>query len=314
MGDYDPFAPGPFEVETRSVTLDDALRNRRFTCETWRPPEPQALVVYSHYAGGSRRAATFLTGHLASHGYLVAAVDHSETFVPELQPREGEDESGRTARVDAIVGSRVPDVRLVLDHLLAEASPVGLVGHSLGGWSVLAAADVDPRVSAVVALAPGGSRHPKPGVLRLSLEFARSPGVPTLFLTGENDVPVPLDDVLDVFHRAPEPKRLVVLQRADHQHFVDDVEAEHEALRSMDLPGPAAWMPAAMLPMAELTPAEQAHDFARGLTLAHLDAYLRGDEPARAFLEADLDEQLAAQGIDAWVMAPSGGSPRACEG
>jgi predicted dienelactone hydrolase len=29
--------------------------------------------------------ATFLTTHLASHGYVVAALDHSEAFVPELR-------------------------------------------------------------------------------------------------------------------------------------------------------------------------------------------------------------------------------------
>lgn len=304
MGTYDPFAPGEFDVETQSIELVDAERSRQFACEVWRPrgQEEQPLVVYSHYAGGSRRAATFLTGHLASHGYLVAAVDHSETFVPELQPRDGEDEARRTARINAIVGSRVPDIRLVLDHLLAGAAPAGLVGHSLGGWSVLATADVDSRVGAVVALAPGGSRHPKPGVLALSLQFARSPGVPTLFLTGENDVPVPLEDMLDVFHRAPEPKQLLVLQRADHQHFVDDVAGDHEAIRGMELPGPAAWMPPAMLPMAELTPPEQAHDFTRALTLAHLDAYLREDERARAFLESGVGPALADRGIGAWQL------------
>jgi dienelactone hydrolase len=259
--------------------------------------------VYSHYAGGHRRAATFLAWHLATHGYVVAAVDHSETFVPELQPRDGEDEAGRAARIEAIVGSRVPDLRLVVDRLSGEVPAVGLVGHSLGGWSVLATADVDQRVGAVVALAPGGSRHPKPGVLRRPLEFTRSPGVPILFLTGENDVPVPLDDVLDVYHRAPEPKQLVVLQRADHQHFVDDVAGDHEAVRAMTLPGEAAWMPAAMLPIGELASPEQAHEFTRGLTLAHLDAHLRGDDRAQAWLESGLNAALADRGIEAWEMA-----------
>jgi dienelactone hydrolase len=309
MGDYDPFAPGPFEVESLTIDLTDAARDRHFACEVWRPTgasEPP-LVVYSHYAGGHRRAATFLTGHLASHGYLVAAVDHSETFVPELQPREGEDQAGRAARIEGITAGRVPDLRLVVDGL-SGAAPVGLVGHSLGGWSVLAAADADPRVGAVVALAPGGSRHPKPGVLRLSLEFARSPGVPTLFLTGENDVPVPLDDVLDVFRRAPQPRQLVVLQAADHQHFVDDVAGAHEAVRGMELPGPAAWMPAAMRPIGDLTPPEQAHDFTRALALAHLDTWLRDDERAREFL-ADVDLGLTARGIEAWSFPDESAGP-----
>jgi dienelactone hydrolase len=181
---------------------------------------------------------------------------------------------------------------------------VGLVGHSFGGWTVLAAADADPRVGAVVAMAPGGSEHPPPGVLRAPLAFTRRPAVPTLFLAAENDVPVPLDDVLDVYHRAGGPARLVVLRRADHQHFVDDVAGDHEALRAMSLPGDAAWMPAAMLPMDRLTPAEQAHDFVRGLTVAHLDAHLRGDPRARAWLGAGVAAHLADQGIEAWELPP----------
>src|SRR5690242_20432170 len=145
MVDYDPFLLGPFQVEARTMPLDDGVRGLRFACEVWRPigaPEPLPLVVYSHYAGGHRRAATFLTGHLARHGYLVAAVDHGETFVPELQPRDGEDDAARTARIEGITAGRVPDLRLVVDEL--GGSAVGLIGHSLGGWSVLAAADADP--------------------------------------------------------------------------------------------------------------------------------------------------------------------------
>lgn len=36
------------------------------------------LIVFSHYSGGHRRSATFLCTHLASHGYVVAVLDHSE--------------------------------------------------------------------------------------------------------------------------------------------------------------------------------------------------------------------------------------------
>jgi len=62
---------------------------------------------------------------------------------------------------------------------------------------------------------------------------------------------------------------MFVLQRADHQHFVDDVEGEHEAVRAMSFPGEASWIPAAMRPIGELASGEQAHLFVRGLTLAH---------------------------------------------
>jgi hypothetical protein len=123
-----------------------------------------------------------------------------------------------------------------------------------------------------------------------------------LFLAAENDVPVPLDDVLDVYHRAPPPKQLVVLRRADHQHFVDDVAGDHEALRAMSLPGEAAWMPAAMLPIDRLTAPADAHVFVSGLALAHLDASLRADERAQAWLDSGVAFRLAARGIEAWEL------------
>lgn len=118
---------------------------------------------------------------------------------------------------------------------------------------------------------------------------ARRPGpvggeqvVPLLILTCGRDVPVPLDGVPEIFGRAPEPKRMFVLRRADHEHFADDVEASPEALRAMTLPGEAAWMTAAMLPISQLCPGEHGHTFARGLSLAHLDAVPAREPRGRA--------------------------------
>jgi hypothetical protein len=123
--------------------------------------------------------------------------------------------------------------------------------------------------------------------------------VPILILTGDCDVPVPLEGVQEIFARAPAPKRMFVLRRADHQHFADDVEASHEALRAMTLPGEAAWMTAAMLPATALCPGEHGHLFARGLALAHLDSALRGNAAAEEFLTSHAGRALAARGVDA---------------
>jgi predicted dienelactone hydrolase len=308
---YDPFAAGPLAVEVRTVALQDAVRGRIFPCELWSPAgtDRYPLVVYSHYSGGDRRKATFLCSHLASHGYAVAAMDHSEVVAPELKGREGETEAEREIRIDAIIASRVPDLQFLLARVLAgtlgvdiDGTRIGLAGHSFGGWTVLATPDVEPRVRAIVAMAPGGSSRPMPGVLRLSLSFAWGRDVPTLFLAGEQDAPVPLDDVRELFDRTPASKRMFVLRRADHQHFVDDVEAEHEAVRTMTIPGEAAWIPAAMRPIDEMSSREQAHQFVRSLALAHFDASLRGVEDADRFLDGRAVAELAARGVEAFVV------------
>jgi len=312
---YDPFAAGRFAVGTRLFPVPDPARERVLPGEIWYPegqPGPLPLVVYSHPVAGTRRSATFLAEHLAGHGYAVAAVDHSEVVRQSLPlPPELTDEE-RLARVEVLAGDRVPDVRRLLDHLLGDTPStmdieldggrIGLVGHSFGGWTVLATPEVDRRIGAVVALAPAGSANPLPGVMPLTLTLDWGRDVPTLFLAAEHDVPIPPDAVHDIYRRTSASKRMLVLRRADHQHFVDSVAADHETFRTMEFTGPAAWMPAAMRPIGELCPAEEAHAFTRGLTLAHLDATLRRDPDAESFMAGDVVAALAARDVDAYAL------------
>jgi predicted dienelactone hydrolase len=343
---YDPFVRGRFPVGVRTTKTRDTARNRSFFCEIWYPaaaqhagqdlapetqdtftapmldtlrrqmavrdgapyPETLPLIIFSHHSGGHRRVATFLCTHLASHGYAVAAVDHSEVVAPELARREGETQEQRAARGEAVVASRVPDVRFLIDCILNEsggisldAARIGIVGHSFGGWTALAAVDDEPRIRAVVALAPGGSSQPRPGILRSKLPFQWGRDVPVLFLVAENDVCLPLDGMYEIVERTPARKQMVILRRADHMHFVDHVEEMHERLRTMPMPAELRYLAEEMRPIAELCSGEQANLFVRGLTLSHFDAILKGSEEARRFLSGDIAAQLAARGVEAIV-------------
>jgi predicted dienelactone hydrolase len=159
--EYDPFASGRFPVGVRTIHAPDPARDRVFPCEIWYPahtgdPDLPAgpaeardaaprrgaypLVVFSHHSGGHRRSATFLCTHLASHGYVVAALDHSEVVAPELGGRDGKTAAERAVRIDAVIASRVPDVRFLLDYLpdrVAGAGPAGPAGSALraSGWT-----------------------------------------------------------------------------------------------------------------------------------------------------------------------------------
>jgi dienelactone hydrolase len=345
---YDPFERGRFPVGVRTIEAQDAARDRRFPCEIWYPaaarhagrdlaPETQdafpfgpaerrqaavrdaeaapgtrPLIVFSHSSGGGRRQSTFLCTHLSSHGYVVAALDHSEVVAPELARRDGETDEQKAARQASWIANRVPDVRVLLDRLLggapdpADLDParIGIVGHSFGGWTALAVPDVEERVRAVVALAPAGGARPKPGMLRAELGFAWGRDVPTLYLVAEDDVSMPLSGMHDLFERTPASRRMVVLRRADHMHFMDGVEQLHEAVRAMSFPGELAWLPKEMRPIAELCSGEHARLFVRGLTLCHLDAVLGRQERARRILDGDLDAELAQRGVDAFAHRP----------
>ena len=206
----------------------------------WRPRETAGapLIVYSHASGGHPRMSSFLCEHLAAHGYLVVAVQHR-----------------KSGPIDELIAERVPDIRGAIDHAIAtypvDASRIGLVGWSFGGWAVLATPEHDDRVSSIVALAPGGARDPLPGIIRAPLTFTWSRTIPTLFIAAERDQFIPVEHVRDVFDRAPEPKRMLVLDGADHGHFADDVPST----------GPSA---------------DVAHTFIRTHLLAQFEATLGG--------------------------------------
>jgi len=350
--EYDPFVRGRFPVGVRTIQALDRVRSRLFPCEIWYPAaeqhagqdiapetldfftvpsldtqqrqlavrdaaaEPGAypLIVFSHSSGQHRRMATFLCTHLSSHGYVVAALDHSEVVAPELARRDGETDEQKTARAAAWIANRVPDMSFLLDHLLGESARdseahldptrIGIVGHSFGGWTALATPAVEWRIRSVVALAPGGSSQPKPGILPATLTFSWGRDVPTLYLVAENDTMTPLAGMFELFERTPAKTQMVVLRRADHMHFMDNVEQLHETVRTMAWTGELAWIPKEMRPMAELCSGEQAHLFVRGLTLCHMDATLGRQEEAQRFLIGDLEAELAGRGVDVMVHKP----------
>ena len=156
----------------------------------------------------------------------------------------------------------------------------------------------------MVALAPAGGSRPKPGILSAKLAFAWGRDVPTLYLVAEDDVSLPLSGMYELLGRTPATRCMVILRRADHLHFMDDVEHLHEAVRTMPFTGELAWIQKEMRPIAELCSGEHAHMFVSGLTLCHLDAILGQQEPARQFLLGAIEAELAQRGVDAIVHRP----------
>ncbi|HUQ30640.1 MAG TPA: dienelactone hydrolase family protein [Pyrinomonadaceae bacterium] len=350
--EYDPFVRGRLPVGVRTIEAHDTTRDCLFPCEVWYPAAAEfagqdvapgtqdfftvssgstrqgqwavrdaaalrgtyPLVIFSHPSGGHRRTATFLCTHLSSHGYVVAAMDHSEAVIAKFARKSIESDEQKAARWEAVIANRVPDIRFLLDHLLSDgvweseagldAARIGIVGHSLGGWTALAATALDSRIRAVAALAPGGSSQPKPGILPVKLTFNRGRDVPTLYLVAENDASLPLDGMYEIFERTPVRKQMAILRRADHMHFMDNVEEMHEIVRAMSFPTELAWLPKEMRPIAELCSGKEAHLFVRGLTLCHMDSVLTRRAEARRFLAGDVEAELAVRGVDVIMHKP----------
>ena len=136
------------------------------------------LVLFSHGLGGCGLQSTFLTEELARRGYVVAAPDHADaatcgidgeplrmqnlrTGQPLLEPARWTDQSeiGRLHDLRAVIAKVSGDPALAR---IADTKRVGAVGHSLGGYAVLAMGGAWPawrtrEVKAVVALSPFAS-------------------------------------------------------------------------------------------------------------------------------------------------------------
>jgi predicted dienelactone hydrolase len=263
------------------------------------------VVAFSHGLSGHRRQSSFLTTHLASHGYVVVAPDHVGNTLADLVV------SFATQDTDAIAAASVQssferpgdlvasiDAAIAAGDLPIAPDRVGVFGHSFGGWAALQVVAREPRIGAVVALAPGGGRiDDEVAALAadaLDLEWGRS--VPTLLISGALDNVIPIAGMHDLLGRIPGVTALVVLERADHYHFCDEAESQHEFIRSLGMAGLEK-----MLPIAELCSGADAERLTRALTLAHFDAHLRAEADAAEQVGAGLEKMVDGLGPEASV-------------
>ena len=348
---YDPFSRGVLPVGVRTENWTDARRSGRLLpTEIWYPASeefrgkdladdtrdryelvpgfppgsqtavrdasPRAgsfpLVVFSHGFGGHRRQSTFLCTHLASHGYVVAAMDHTgntifEMFQMMMAAQMGTAPPDPATVFPQLMADRPADVSFIIDRMLdqplqgggcmVDRARIGMAGHSFGGWTTLMATARDTRIRAALPLAPAGGWSPLPSeVLGQALEFAWGREVPTLFLVAELDSLLPLRGMYELYEKTQSAKKMVVLTAADHMHFCDEVEQIHELFRMMP-PPVFDQVVKDIKPIAELCSGESAYRFVRALGLAHMDAHLKGDEAARRFLESDVIASLTAQEV-----------------
>lgn len=162
------------------------------------------LVVVSHGYPGSRIFLSYLTENLASKGYIVAAIDHTDSVFGEVRG------------FPSTLINRSPDQLFTIqeltrlskqaDHFLSKIvdhDRVAIVGYSMGGYGAMASGGASynassgmlkqlpmPKITppsnlkAIVAIAPWGAQPP---VEAWSEETAKGLKLPSLFIVGDND-------------------------------------------------------------------------------------------------------------------------------
>jgi fermentation-respiration switch protein FrsA (DUF1100 family) len=163
-------------------------------------------------------------------------------------------------------GEAVNDV-IVMARLLAsqdgvDATRVAVRGSSLGGFLAIHAAAASQEIAAVVAICPAGEDHLASGLRRRSLEMrvgdpaaleawllaqdigeavGRIAPRPLLLMHAEGDTQIPSDHSEELYERAGEPRKLIIVPGGAHQTAQHDPELQGAALRWVERElGPAS--------------------------------------------------------------------------
>ncbi|MGA3343298.1 MAG: hypothetical protein ABSC76_00385 [Terracidiphilus sp.] len=168
----------PRETNTLSSYQSAILTHSRLDAPVALVGAPFPVILFNHAWGGRRTNDTFLTEELASHGYIVASIDHtynaSLVAFPDGRVVRGtaanainDPETSTVEQVRAIwdkeLAKSVADQRFILDRLEAmnrtvgspwfgrlDTNNAGAIGHSFGGAAATAVCDEDRRVHAAV--------------------------------------------------------------------------------------------------------------------------------------------------------------------
>jgi predicted dienelactone hydrolase len=195
---------------------------------------PWPVIVFSHGFHGCNTQSTFLTAALAQAGYAVFAPNHHDAACHDLRAwAERPDVSfGDPERwTEDTYADRGRDIRHLLDALQQDPAyrdgrldfqHIGLVGHSLGGYTALGLAGAwpgwkDPRVKCVVALSP----YATPYGARSSLGGIA--GIPVMFQGGTRDVAITpfVARAGGIYDQSPAPKFFVEFTGAGHFAWTD---------------------------------------------------------------------------------------------
>ena len=186
------------------------------------------VVVFSHGYASWRAQSSFLTSHLASWGFVVAAPEHLDR---DLTAVLSELSSGSSTTPALTQSSDVTDlentISLLSDQNASSSSPfyrhldmsrVGAVGHSAGGSAVEKLAVADSQVKVFVGLA--GASYGSFGQTSTGAG-AKAPLQPGLLMYGEQDGVVPPGSIKSAYNDLNQPKRLIGLFNSGHLVFTD---------------------------------------------------------------------------------------------
>ena len=283
--------PRPFTIDGKALRDAAPLPNQRFP-----------LVIVSHGYPGSRTFLAYLTENLASKGYVVAAIDHTDSVFGNVKP------------FPSTLANRSNDQHFTIESLSAsqpniDPARVAIIGYSMGGYGALISAgalpsrtppgaklrnEPNPNLKAVVAIAPWGAQPPvnlwEPAALA-------NIKVPALFLAGDQDDISGFEQgVRKAYYQAVNsPRCLLVYEGARHNIGGNPPPAlplDFATKESFDEP---VWRK------------DRLNAINQHFVSAFLDLHLKGDESRRAYLDGKLKgfQRRWAVGVQQSCLTPA---------
>lgn len=255
------------------------------------------LVIVSHGYPGSRTFLSYLTENLASKGYVVAAIDHTDSVFGEVRG------------FPSTLVNRAPDQLFTLETFTKDTSlfvtpildptRVAIVGYSMGGYGAVASGGAHyntagsmlkqlpmPKLTtpenlrAIVAIAPWGAQPP---VESWTAETAKGLKLPSLFIVGNQD---------DVSGYEMGVKRLYDWSTASNRCLLVYENARHNVGGNPAPAGVALDFQAMQSFEEPVWRKDRITAINQHFVSAFLDQHLKGDASREAYFKADAKGML----------------------
>ena len=164
---FDPTQPGTSSVQVLNLKLNDQERRREIPVDVYwstdaSPAKP--IIVFSHGLASVRTDMRYLAEHLASHGYVVAALEHPGSNGTHIRNAlklkapllEAEEFLNRPKDISFVL-DQLKTLNQTAEPLQGKLAPenVLVVGYSLGGTTALSIAGAELQLTQLKQRCPG---------------------------------------------------------------------------------------------------------------------------------------------------------------
>jgi len=258
------------------------------------------LLIFSHGNGGLRHQNTFQAEYLASHGYIVAAADHTGnatvTVLPDrIVPYNGETRKAKEQKDDrpndvSFLISHLTDLSSSSNHWLSESllpREIGVFGHSFGGYTTCRSLELDHRIRAAIPITLAFTKIPQEIDRKDDgpTDVGEKCSVPLLVILGNVDRTVGEEGnrrSILYFEQATGPKYLLNFKDAGHFTFTEMTQLNAEFGDGIgvekDKQGNVTFTFSDALEDQRIT---------NVYSVAFFDTFLKHDKDAQAFLDQD---------------------------